>query len=309
VYLKARNRRNRIVRTTGLLPWPSPVTSPASSCSARLGRREQPRSPKSLRRGVGEMPPETRYAKSGEFHIAYQVFGDGPVNLVVTPPFVSNVEHYWELPEMSRWLLRIGNYARVAIFDKRGTGMSDRAAELPGLDERIDDLRAVMDAAGMGEAALLGFSEGGALAALFAATYPVRTRALVLYGSYACDADWRTDEQFERALRYAAEAWGSGNSLQLFVPSRAGDPALQNWWRRLERLGASPKAASDLARMNRLIDVTGVLHAIKAPTLVIHRTGDLAVAVACGRVFAKSIPDHGLSRRRARITSRLATIR
>jgi class 3 adenylate cyclase/pimeloyl-ACP methyl ester carboxylesterase len=236
------------------------------------------------------MPPETRYAKSGDVHIAYQVFGDGPVNLVVTPPFVSNVEHYWELPEMSRWLLRVGNYARVAIFDKRGTGMSDRAAELPNLDERIDDLRAVMDAAGMAEAALLGFSEGGALAALFAATYPERSRALVLYGSYACDADWRTNEQFERALRYAAEAWGSGNSLHLFVPSRADDPALLNWWRRLERLGASPKSASDLARMNRLIDVTGVLHAIKAPTLVIHRAEDRAVAVACGRVFAKGIP-------------------
>jgi pimeloyl-ACP methyl ester carboxylesterase len=131
------------------------------------------------------MQPVTRYAKSGDVHIAYQVFGEGPINLVFAPLFVSNIELYWGQPDWSRWLIRLASYARVAIFDKRGTGMSNRLSELPGLDQRMDDLRAVMDAAGMEQAALLGISEGGPLSALFAATYPDRCRALVLYGSFA----------------------------------------------------------------------------------------------------------------------------
>ena len=236
------------------------------------------------------MAPETRYAKSGDVHVAYQTFGDGPVNLAIAPPFVSNVEHFWDLPEMSRWLLRLANYARVAIFDKRGTGMSDRVAELPGLDHRMDDLRAVMDATQMREAALLGFSEGGPLATLFAATYPERCLALVLYGSFARGVDWRTEEGLQAALRYIAEGWGSGGSLRRFAPSRIDDPAFLNWWGRFERLGASPKAAADLTRMNRLVDVSGVLHLIRAPTLVVHRTGDQSVGVECGRYFAANIP-------------------
>ena len=109
------------------------------------------------------MQPDTRYAKSGDVHIAYQVFGEGPVNVVLAPPFVSNVEHWWDEPDVARWLLRLASYARVVMFDKRGTGMSDRVAELPGLDQRMDDLRAVMDAAGMEQAALIGISEGGPL--------------------------------------------------------------------------------------------------------------------------------------------------
>jgi pimeloyl-ACP methyl ester carboxylesterase len=129
------------------------------------------------------MQPETRYAKSGDVHIAYQVFGEGPINLVIAPFFVSNVEHFWDEPDASRWLLRVGSFARVVMFDKRGTGMSDRVAEMPGLDLRMDDLRAVMDAAGMEQAAILGLSEGGSLAALFAASYPNRCRALILYGA------------------------------------------------------------------------------------------------------------------------------
>jgi pimeloyl-ACP methyl ester carboxylesterase len=129
---------------------------------------------------VGTMEPETRYAKSGDVGIAYQVFGEGPINLVLAPFFVSNVEHFWDDPSISRWLLRLASFARVAMFDKRGTGMSDRVSEMPGLDQRMDDLRAVMDAAGMEQAAVMGLSEGGSLAALFAATYPNRCTALVL---------------------------------------------------------------------------------------------------------------------------------
>ena len=141
------------------------------------------------------MQPDTRYAKSGDVHIAYQVFGEGPINLVLASPFVSNVEHWWDEPDVDRWLLRLASFARVVMLDKRGTGMSDRGAELPGLDQRIDDLRAVMDAAAMDQAALLGISEGGPLTALFAATYPNRCQALVLYGSFARFSSWFPTEE------------------------------------------------------------------------------------------------------------------
>src|SRR5262245_61849585 len=140
-------------------------------------------------------PPTTRYTKSGDVHLAYQVFGEGPINLVLAPPFVSNVENYWDEPDFARWLLRLASYCRVAMFDKRGTGMSDHVSELPGFDQRMDDLRAVMDAAGFDQAALLGVSEGGPLTALFAATYPKRCRALVLYGSFARFASWLPTEE------------------------------------------------------------------------------------------------------------------
>ena len=141
------------------------------------------------------MQPVTRYAKSGDIHVAYQLFGEGPVNLVIAPFFVSNVEVFWENPDAARWLLRLASFARVAMFDKRGTGMSDRVTELPGLEQRIDDVRAVMDAVGMEQAALLGMSEGGSLTALFAATYPERCSALVLYGTFARFASWIPTEE------------------------------------------------------------------------------------------------------------------
>ena len=176
------------------------------------------------------MQPDTRYAKSGDVHIAYQVFGEGSVNLVFAPPFVSNVENYWDEPDFARWLLGLGSYARVVMFDKRGTGMSDRVAEVPGLEERMDDLRAAMDAVGMDQAALLGISEGGPLTALFAATYPNRCRALVLYGSFARFSSWfPTEEALAAFFGYADRSWGTGGSLPHFAPSRANDPAFQRW--------------------------------------------------------------------------------
>ena len=134
--------------------------------------------------------PDTRYAKCGELQIAYQVFGEGSVNLVIVPPFVSNVEHFWDEPDFARWLRRLGSFARVLMFDKRGTGLSDRVSELPGLEERIEDLRGVMDAVGLEKAALMGLSEGGSLAALFAATYPHRCEALVFCGCFAKFTSW-----------------------------------------------------------------------------------------------------------------------
>jgi pimeloyl-ACP methyl ester carboxylesterase len=177
------------------------------------------------------MQPDTLYAKS-DVHIAYQVFGEGPINLVIAPFFVSNVEHFWDDPDSSRWLLRLASFARVMMFDKRGTGMSDRVTETPDLEQRMDDLRAVVDAAGMEQAAVFGFSEGGSLAALFAATYPNRCRGPILYGAFASYASrFPTEEALEqhvaRFLDYIEKARGSGGSLPLFVPSRANDPAFQ----------------------------------------------------------------------------------
>ena len=237
------------------------------------------------------MQPVTRYAKSGDVHIAYQVFGEGPVNLVLAPPFVSNIENYWTFPDLERWLLRLASFARVVMFDKRGTGMSDRVAELPGLDQRIDDLRAVMDAAGMEQAALLGISEGSPLAALFAATYPDRCRALVLYGGFVRFSSWfPTEEALAAFLGYIDQAWGSGGSLPFFAPSLANDPAAQQWMGRFERLGASPAAVTALMRMNSQIDISGIVSTIRVPTLVIHRTEDVTINVEGGRYLAKHIP-------------------
>jgi pimeloyl-ACP methyl ester carboxylesterase len=237
------------------------------------------------------MQPVTQYAKSGDVHIAYQAFGDGPINLVMVPGFVSNIENYWDEPDLARSLRRLGSYARVVTFDKRGTGLSDRVAELPGLDQRMDDLRAVMDAAGMAQAALLGISEGAPLSILFAATYPDRCRALVLYGSFSRFAYWfPTAEALEAFFGYVETAWGTGASVQRFAPSRANDPTFQRWWGRNERLGASPAAVAALMRMNSQINISGVLPTVRVPTLVIHRTGDKAVDVEGGRDVARHIP-------------------
>ena len=232
------------------------------------------------------MQPDTRYARSGDVHIAYQIFGDGPTNLVVVPGFVSNIENYWDEPDLARWLHRLGSYARVAMFDKRGTGMSDRVAALPGLDQRMDDLRAVIDAAGMEQASVFAISEGGPLSVLFAATYPDRCRAMVLYGSFA-----RARKEFvTEFLSYIDESWGTGGSLPIFAPSRANDPGFQRWWGRFERLGASPAAAAGLMHMISQIDVSGILPSIRVPTLVIHRTEDRAIPVKRGRFLAEHIP-------------------
>jgi class 3 adenylate cyclase/dienelactone hydrolase len=237
------------------------------------------------------MPPITRYAKSGDVHVAYQVFGEGPRNLVVAPFFVSNVEVFWEYPDAARWLLRLASFARVAMFDKRGTGMSDRVTELPGLEQRIDDVRAVMDAVGMEQAALLGMSEGGSLAALFAATYPERCSALVLYGSFARFASWLpTEEALAGFLGYIDQAWGSGGAASFVAPSLANDPATQQWFGRFERLGASPAAAIALMRMNSQIDISDIVPTIRVPTLVIHRKDDAGINVEGGRYLAEHIP-------------------
>jgi pimeloyl-ACP methyl ester carboxylesterase len=237
------------------------------------------------------MQPVTRYARSGDVHIAYQAFGAGPINLVMVPGFVSNIENYWDEPDLARFLRRLAGYARVVTFDKRGTGMSDRVTELPGLEQRMDDLRAVMDAADMEQAAVLGISEGAPLSILFAATYPDRCRALVLYGSFSRFSYWfPTEEALAAFFGYVEQAWGTGGSVQRFAPSRANDAAFQRWWGRNERLGASPAAVTALMRMNSQIDISGILPAVRVPALVIRRTGDRAVNVEGGRDVAAHIP-------------------
>ena len=234
--------------------------------------------------------PVTRYAKSGDVHVAYQIFGSGPIDLVFVPGFVSHIENYWDHPDLARWLLRLASFARVAMFDKRGTGLSDRVSEFPSLDLRMDDARAVMDAAGIERAALLGISEGGPMAALFAATYPQRCQGLVLYGSFARSSSWLSVEGLETYLRYVDKAWGSGRSLPMFAPSRQNDLALQQWWGRFERLGASPAAAIAVMQMLTQIDVSDILSSVHVPTLVIHCTGDPLINVQSGRFLADHIP-------------------
>ena len=245
------------------------------------------------------MRPETRYAKSGDIHIAYQVLGDGPLDLVIAPSSITHIEHGWEEPSLARYLQRLASFSRTIIFDKRGMGLSDRVA-LATLEERMDDLRAVMDAVGSERAALLGSSEGGPMAAMFAATYPERTSALVLYGSpasyvWAPDYPWRlTREEWEKAFQQAsaaiADRWGRVADLSRMAPSRVNDERFKQWWMTLQRLAASPGAALALSRMNSEIDIRHVLPAIRVPTLVLHRTGDQAIKVEEGRYIAERIP-------------------
>ncbi|MGZ5873743.1 MAG: adenylate/guanylate cyclase domain-containing protein [Bradyrhizobium sp.] len=232
--------------------------------------------------------PVTRYAKSGDVHVAYQVFGSGPIDLVIVPGFVSHIENYWDQPDLARWLLRLSAFARVAIFDKRGTGLSDQVSGAPSLDQRMDDVRAVMDAAGIERAAILGVSEGGPLATLFAATYPQRCQALVLYGTFARSPF--TAEGLEPYLQYIDKAWGRGRSLPMWAPSRQNDSALQQWWGRFERLSASPAAAMAIVRMISQIDISDILSSVHVPTLVIHCTGDTLINVEYGRFLVGHIP-------------------
>jgi pimeloyl-ACP methyl ester carboxylesterase len=280
-----------VVAGSGRRPPHHKETSIKGFHSATINLSEfRPEIPVRYLGGLSSMQPETRYAKSGDVHIAYQVFGEGSLNLVFIPPFFSNVEVWWDQPDYTRALTRLGSYAKVLIFDKRGTGMSDRVAELPGMEQRMDDLRAVMDAAGMDQAALLGVSEGGSMATLFAATYPSRCRALVLIGAYARFSSFvETEEELAEFFKYTEQSWGSGLSAHKFAPSRANDPVFQRWWGRHERTGASPAAAAALMRMNEQIDISDVVSTVRVPTLVIHRTGDKAVNVEGGRFLAEHI--------------------
>jgi pimeloyl-ACP methyl ester carboxylesterase len=248
------------------------------------------------------MPPQTRYAKSGDVHIAYQVVGDGPLDLIFIPGWVSNVEECWEQPGLAAFLDRLASFSRLILFDKRGTGLSDRVANdrLPTLEERMDDLRAVQDAAGSEQAALFGHSEGGSMSVLFAATYPQRTRALITFGVFArrrrsADYPWApSDEDRAATIDRIERDWVTEEMVRSLAPSRADDPAFLAQLATYYRRSASPGAAAQLLRMNTEIDVRAVLPAIRVPTLVLHRTDDLDALVDEGRWIASRIPGASL---------------
>ncbi len=237
------------------------------------------------------MPPPIQYARSGDLRIAYQVVGNGPFDLVFVPGFISNLDHNWEDPGFAHFLNRLSAFCRLILFDKRGTGLSDRSDRLPTLEERMDDVRAVMDAVDCRQATLLGISEGGAMSMLFAATYPERIRALALYGTYGHFPSWvMPPDKMAGFLDTIGRIWGTGESMRIFAPSRVNDATFRQWWARFERLGASPSAAIELMRMNADIDVRHILPSIRVPTLVLHRSGDARVNVEAGRYLGTSIP-------------------
>jgi pimeloyl-ACP methyl ester carboxylesterase len=241
--------------------------------------------------------PKTRYAKSGRVNIAYQVIGRGPPDLVYVPGWLSNVEMMWENPRLARFLRRVSSFSRLIVFDKRGTGLSDRVAELPTLEQRMDDVRAVMDAVGSARAALFGHSEGASMCILFAATYPERTVALITYGAFAKrirSEDYPWAPTLEERLRGAEElerTWGDPKiaDLAYYAPSLAEDAAFQEWLDTYFRRSASPKAAADLLRMNTYTDVREVLPSVRVPTLVLQAVGDRDANAAEGRFIASHI--------------------
>jgi pimeloyl-ACP methyl ester carboxylesterase/DNA-binding winged helix-turn-helix (wHTH) protein len=242
--------------------------------------------------------PQTHYARSGDVNIAYQVVGDAPLDLVFVMGWVSHLESFWREPSFARFLASLASFSRLILFDKRGTGLSDRVPnnELPTLEQRMDDVRAVMDAVGSPRAALCGVSEGGPMCSLFAATYPEKTVALVMIGTYAKriwapDYPWApTAEQREKFFEEMQRDWGGPVGIEERAPSKAEDPAFRDWWASYLRMGASPGAAVALTRMNAEIDVRHVLPTVRVPTLVIHRSGDRCLKVEEGRLVANGIP-------------------
>ena len=244
--------------------------------------------------------PDTRYARSGDIAIAYQVFGEGPVDLVFAPGFVSNVEHGWSIPGRGEFLRALAGFARVIQFDKRGAGMSDRVADSVALETRMDDVRAVMDAAGSERAALLGVDSGGTMSAVFAATYPERTAGLVLFGTsartlWAPDHPWgQTEAEHLKMIDRYERFWGKPEHavevLAQYWPSSTLDDETTRAWASYYRQSASPGSIAAFERMKMLIDVRGVLPAIHVPTLVVHQRGDQVVDLRVGRYLAERIP-------------------
>lgn len=265
------------------------ASAPAAAAAAAAGV-----APMSVDGGI--VPPPTHYARSGDVSIAYQVLGQGPVDLVFVMGWVSHLDYFWREPSFARFLTRLASFSRLILFDKRGTGLSDRVAELPTLEQRMDDVRAVLEAVGSTRAALLGVSEGGPLCSLFATTHPTRTLALIMIGTsakrlWAPDYPWApTRAERERFFEEIRGHWGGPVGIDVRAPSKAHDPAFRDWWATYLRMGASPGAALLLTEMNSEIDVRHVLPAVRVPTLVLHRTGDACLKVEEGRYVAQLVP-------------------
>jgi pimeloyl-ACP methyl ester carboxylesterase/DNA-binding CsgD family transcriptional regulator len=242
------------------------------------------------------MRPETRYAKSGELSIAYQVHGSGPTDLLFVQGFVSNIDVAWEEPHLAQYLNRLASFSRLIIFDKRGTGLSDPSPTAPTFAQRMDDIRAVLEAAGSQRAALLGVSEGGPLSIVYACANPEKTSALILYGSYArwmADPDYpwgRTREQYEDFLASIERSWASGEPWIRHNPTVLANERYQAWWGRYLRSSASPAMAAALVRMNAQIDVRQFLGHVSVPTLVLHRSKEKWFDIGNGRYLADHIP-------------------
>jgi pimeloyl-ACP methyl ester carboxylesterase len=240
--------------------------------------------------------PVTHYVKSDDVHIAYQVIGDGSLDLLFVPGFVSHIEATWQSPASS-FFRRLASFSRLILFDKRGTGMSDRGSQIFTLEQRMHDVRAILDAVGSERAALFGVSEGGPMSLLYAATYPERTSALILYGSYA-KRSWApdyplgwNDEQWQRFLENIERNWGTpqGISIDMWAPSLARDPNAAERLAAYFRTAASPGAAAAIMKMNSEIDVRHVLPTIRAPTLILHRVGDRVLEIEHARRLAQAI--------------------
>lgn len=257
--------------------------------------------PSPAAKAAGALPtaveiPKTRYALSGDVHVAYHVLGNGPIDLVFVPGWITHLEYGWQQPKVAHFFRRLAAFSRLILFDKRGTGLSDRVAEYPTLQDRMDDVRAVMEAVGSERAALFGMSEGGQMAMLFAATYPQRVLALAIYATFAKrvwspDYPWApTPAERQRWMALLEADWGGKTDLDTLAPSVAHDRDFVAWWGTYLRLGASPGAAQSLARFNTQTDVRAVLPAIAVPTLVLHRTGDLDVHIDEARYLASHIP-------------------
>jgi len=239
---------------------------------------------------------ETRYAKSGDLSIAYQVLGEGSVDLILVPGFVSNLDSAWTDPGYTRFLRGLASFARLITFDKRGTGLSDPVGGAPTLEDRMDDVRAVMDAVGSERAAFFGMSEGGPMSILFAATHPDRTTGLILYGTFAAGPLAGNDNPggerwaaMDPLMKDAIDHWGEGRTLSFFAPSVAGDASFRRGWARFERSALSPGMARALWQLVASIDVRHVLPAIRVPTLVIRRSGDF-MPVELHRHLAETVP-------------------
>jgi class 3 adenylate cyclase len=237
-----------------------------------------------------------RYAKSGDLHIAYAVEGDGPIDLVWIPPWVSQVEYLWAEPSLERVMARLTQFARVITFDRRGSGLSDPLFGAPTLEDQMDDVLAVMDAAGSERAAICGTLEGGPMAAMFAATHPDRTDALIMYATFAratwapdYDWAWPTEER-DWHMEQSVQRWGDGLIAAGVAPSQKDDPAFMEWAGRLERLAASPSTIRRIFKLIGEFDVRGVLPSIRVPTLVMHRSGDSFIKVDHSRYIASKVP-------------------
>ncbi|MDM0073638.1 adenylate/guanylate cyclase domain-containing protein [Variovorax sp. J2P1-59] len=241
------------------------------------------------------MLPTTHYAKSGGVNIAYQTVGTGPRDLVLVPGWVSNLDVFWEEPAVVRLFTRLASFSRLILFDKRGTGLSDRVTDMPSLEVRMDDVRAVMDAVGSQRAALFGYSEGGAMCALFAATYPARASALIMGGAFARKInapDYPYGPTRDQALAFAEEVereWGGAVGMETRWPSQIGDERCRQWWARYLRASASPAAAAAVLRMNVDIDIRHVLPAVRVPTLLLHSRNDRAIDFGATRYMCQRI--------------------